>query len=457
LPQYNIKLESLMKKSILAALLVTLSLSASDSLESWFEEGSLKGNIKYYYIETKKEQSDGSHSSAHANALGGTLNYTTGSWGGLKAGVTFMTTQGFALPSAVDSSVLGRNNGVRENDPQIAKDSFSVLGEASLSYSNEGFKTLYGRQVIQTPLVHAKEVRMLPSAVQGAFVEYRPDSSAITLGTSYLTHFKQRTSDTFTNMTKHALGENTQAITGSDEGEVLVANALYKGTKTEINLYDYYAEDFINALYFDAGFKNRLNSDWSYSAAAQYIHQTSIGTADERLADNASLTGGKRIGANAFGLKSAVMYKESSFALAFTKVLADDDRHDALVLPWDGTPLYTNMITSNNLFQSNYGKALSADSVYIGGSAGIKAAFTQAYDFSGIKGFKSILSYLYIDNERFADNQRDINAVISYALGNFTLDLKGMWVRHNTSASADGIITQDKRLSQYRVIANYKF
>ena len=103
------------------------SMQAADSLQQWFDEGKVKGDIRYYYIETKKDKADGSHSSAHANAIGGQLSYQTGSLNGLQSGVTFMTTNGFALPSSVDTSILGRDNGVRlENDVsgEIAQDSF---------------------------------------------------------------------------------------------------------------------------------------------------------------------------------------------------------------------------------------------------------------------------------------------------------------------------------------------
>jgi predicted porin len=169
------------------------------------------------------------------------------------------------------------------------------------------------------------------------------------------------------------------------------------------------------------------------------------------------LTDGNKISSNAFGFKFGAGYDESKFDFAFTKVLPDSDRHDSLVLPWDGTPLYSNMITSNDLFQSNYGKALNADSIYIGGTAGLKLAYTQKYDFTGMKGFKTSLSYLNARNSQFANNQRDYNAVIAYGIGNFSLALKGIWVRHNTSQSTRGFISQIDKLTQYRVIANLKF
>jgi len=370
-----------------------------------------------------------------------------------------MTTNGFALPSSVDTSTLGRDNGVRrEGDASgdIAQDSFSVLGEAFVKYNYKDLNLLYGRQVIKTPLIHAKDVRMLPSAVQGGFVDYQIDK--VSLGASYLTHFKQRTSDQFTNIVEHALGDNTRLVTGSDEGDVIVADLVYKSKKTTFKMYDYYAEDFLNSFYVDVDIKNTIDSGWTFNAGYQYIYQSSIGNADDYFATAGSLTDGKKINVNAVGLKFNASYKESDFGFAFSKVKSNNDKHDSLVMPWDGTPLYTNAITSNDLFQSNYGQSLTADSIYIGGSAGVKLGYTQKYDFTGYKGFKTSLAYLHIDNSKFDKNQDDYNLVLGYTIENFSLNLKGIWVRNNTTQKADGTINpQDDKLTQYRVIANYNF
>ncbi len=449
-----------MKKIVLNTLLLISSLQAADSLESWFKDGEINGNLRYYYIETQKDNPDGTHSSAHSNAIGGQLGYTTSELNGFKIGATFMTTLPFALPTTVDASTIGRDNGVRKAGSaggKIAQDGFSVIGEAFLEYKYEDLTTTFGRKVIKTPLIHAKDVRMIPSAVQGLFFDYEV-SSEINLGASYLTHFKQRTSDRFTNIIEHALGDNNKLITGSNSGEVVVLNALYDDKIINAKLYNYYADDFMNSIYAGIGFKNKIDEDISYKIDTQYIRQNSIGHADDYMKTAGSLTGGKKISSNAVGAKFGVDYKESGLVFAFSKVFRDSNKHDSLVTPWDGTPLFTNMITSNALFMSNYGKGLTSDSIYIGGSRGLKIAYTQKYDFTGVKGFKSSLSYLNVDNDRFLKSQEDFNAVVSYTKDKFSLALKGIWVNHNTSSKADGTInTQNDKLIQYRVIGNYKF
>lgn len=443
-----------MKLALGTCILLAASLQAADGIDSWFKEGSVHGNIKYYYIDTVKEGSPVT-SSQHSNSIGGQLGYVTGSLYGLKLGTTFMTTNPFALPdgtSNVDTSTIGRSNGIAGVD--AATNGFSVLGEAYAQYNRDNYDLWYGRKVIETPLIDAKDVRMLPSSVQGgmASVKIIPE---VQISVGYIDKFKQRTSSRFINIIENALGANTQAITGDSGGYVLPFSISYKGNGFSARVYDYYAPDFMNSVYADATFANKLDSDWSYSASVQAIAQQSVGNADS--AEARAIMGGK-INAQEVGAKLSVTYQESTLMAAYTHVAKHNGDHDSLVLPWDGTPLYTNMITSNDLFISDYGKGLESDTAYIGGTRGVKLGVSQKFDFTGIKGISAGLSYAHYDNSRFPHAQQDVNGELGYGIGNFSLALKGIWVHHNTSAKINNTLNaQNDNFTQYRVIANYKF
>lgn len=364
-----------------------------------------------------------------------------------------MSTNPFLLPNRVDTSIIGKDNGVRGGN---ATNSFSVLGEAYLAYQYQNIDFSFGRKVIKTPLINAKEVRMLPSAVEGAFLSYKVNNKS-TIGFTYLNNFKQRTSNVFTNIIEHVLGANTQAITGKINGSISIFHYKYKRDNVRFKAYDYYAQDFMNSLYLDTSYTTQVSTSQLH-LSAQYMHQNSIGNTNVNLAQAGSLTGGKKIKVNAFGLKVSTSLSDAKFMLAYSRVVKDATKHNSLVLPWDGTPLFTNMITSNNLFQSIYANGLKADSLYIGGSQGIKITYNQKFDFLGLEGVSMTLAYLNTSNSRFAKNQNDYNAVLGYKYNkNFSLAVKGIWVKNNTSADETGAITQLKQLSQYRVIANYKF
>ncbi|MEJ2467726.1 MAG: OprD family outer membrane porin [Campylobacterales bacterium] len=428
-------------------------LVADDSIGSWFADGKAYGNIKYYYIETDKE--NGTASSAHANSIGGQLGYETAEWYGLKAGATFMTTNPFALPNAVDTSIIGKDNGVRGGG---ATQGFSVLGEAYLQYTRDFFTLWYGRKKLDTPLINTKEVRMLPSTVQGAMADVTFGDLQIDAG--YLDRFKQRTSDEFVNIVEHALGPDTEAVTGHDAGYVIPMSVVYDNKALKLEAYDDYSPDFMNAFYLGAHYRHTFaGSGAKLCVGAQYITQQSIGNADDNLAEATSITGGERLDSSAFGFKASVSHYESTLYAGYSNVLRSKGKHDSLVLPWDGTPLFTNMITSNDLFQSLYGSAFKADSAYIGGTEGVKLAYTQGFDFTGLKGFKATVAWAQFSNSRpgFDEDQQDINAVLGYKRGAFSLAFKGIWVNNNTGADKDGTVSQLDTLTQYRVIANYAF
>ena len=326
------------------------------------------------------------------------------------------------------------------------------------NYNYNNFNINYGRQVFKTPLIDAKVVRMLPSAVQGSRLSYALNDTNIVFGAAYLSDFKQRTSNKFINIVEHALGSKTKAITGSNSGDLYMFNLLYKNNNFSASMYDYYAQDFLNSLYGNIGYKGTVSS-YVYHLGLEGIMQRSIGNADQNLAQIGSVTGAKKINVESLSMKGDIQYNESKFMLGYTYVSKDNISHDSLVLPWDGTPLYTNMITSNDLFISNYGKGLNADSIYIGGTQSFKVAYTQGYDFTGVKGFKTNFSYMIADNNKFIKGkQKDFNVVLSYKYDtHLSIALKGIFVKNNTSASANGTISQLDDFQQYRVIANYKF
>lgn len=459
-----------MKKAIILSGMLAASLYGADSLATAFSEGKTHGNIRYYFIETNKENSStGLDSSAYANSIGGQLGYTTDRLYGFKLGATFMTTNPFALPDSVDTSIIGRDNAVQQGLPAgdpVAQEGFSVLGEAYLDYQYRGVDVWYGRKTITTPLVNAKEVRMLPSTVEGGDLSYSFENG-VKIGGGYLDKFKQRTSSRFVNIVEHALGANTETITGHKTGNVLPVYLEWHDAHHVARLYNYYSKDFMNTSYFDSAHKYQINDNYSWTAGLQGMYQRGIGHSVGAMESDTAAYGGK-INSRFFGLKAGANYSESSFLVAYTKVLGSrSNEHNSLVMPWDGTPLFTDMITSNDLFTSNYGKGLTSSGGYIAGTSGFKAGYTQTYDFTDVKGLKSVLSYAYYDNSNFSDAQQDINLVLAYGIGKFDLALKGIWVSNdagNSAADADikageagASISQIDKLTQYRVIANYKF
>lgn len=420
----------------------------ADSFPSWLKEGSITGNIRYYYIETNKKSITGEHSSAYGHSVGGQLKYVTALWNGWQLGTTVMTTQPFALPEHVESSSIGQDNGFIGDDPS---DGFTILGEAYADYRNESFHGWYGRRAINTPMIGAKDVRMLPSTVQGAQGElFISDRTSISVG--YMDRFKQRSSDRFTNILKHALGADTQVITGKEEGYAIPVTLTYKAFPLILNFYNLYVPDFLNTGYTDIEYKGD-----SYTLSAQGVMQNSVGNADDNLAQATSVTKGKIIKASGIGMRAEINYKESSFDFVYRNIFRHGSDYDSIITPWDGTLLYAYSSTTNNLGQSFYGNALTAGGAYVGGTKGYKIGYTQNYDFLQLTGFSTHLACAIYTNPRYRDDQLDIKAIIRYKIGDWSLEAKGIWIDNDTFTLKDGSVNQVDWLNQYHVIVNYVF
>ena len=292
-----------MKSVVFLLIFFVTLLHTSQKLPDFLSNGELSAKIKYYYIETNKKFESHEVTSSHSHAVGMQINYITPQIYNIKLHSTLMTTQGFLLPKSVESSTLAQDNGRRGYNPTK---SFGVIAEFNLNYEDDNVNVWYGRKVITTPMIGAKEVRMLPSSVYGtSSTFFVNDTTAVTL--SYIESFKQRPSNDFINIVKHALGEDTQSIIGKDEQSVVLVDILHVDDIYTLHLNNLYSENFINSAYLELRYKNDF-----YTLEGQVVSQKSIGNADKNLDKVDSVTKGNKINSNAIGIRSIYTYKESS-------------------------------------------------------------------------------------------------------------------------------------------------
>ena len=408
----------------------------------------ISGNIKYYYIETNKNFINKKSKSAHSNAIGAQIKYRTNILNNLHLNATLMTTQPFLLTNKVESSTIGQDNGFMNKNHA---DNFSILGEAYIEYHDSSFNSWIGRKVITTPMIGAKDVRMLPSSIQG-FNGTMQINEEVEFSISYIDHFKQRSSKDFTNIITHALGSDTESIIGNSYGYTISLSLDYRKEYLDIKLYNLYASNFFNTLYSDISFKKDF-----YSISAQVVYQSSIGNAEHNLAKTSSITKGKKINSAGIGIQGILKKDESTFELVYRNIFTDNSSYDSIITPWDGTLLYAYSSTTNNLGQSLYGNGLTSGGAYVGGTQGVKIGYTQKYNFIGLNNFKTHLAYARYSNSRYRENQDDLKAIIQYNSNNFMIQLKGIWIDNDTYTYKDGTVNQLDFLTQYHVIVNYKF
>ena len=422
-------------KIILAALfLSTLSVQAKENF-------SVDGKFKAYNIGTYKQSGDTITLDSNALSVGGQLGITTVDYSGWYSKVNFMTTNGIAVnddPNHIDGSVLANDVKVVSGVASDKGNSISVLGEVYLGFDNKIVDLKVGRQKYDSPLAAQKEVRMLPSTFSGLNAHYKIGGHV--LGIAYFDKFKQRTSDGFYNILEHALGLNTFAYTGEIKGSLMVASLE---VNEKLRLYNYQINNFINSTYLD--YKSECKG---FKWAVQAIYQTSIGNFDTALKQGLvnATTYQEGLNSSEIGAKVSFGSKINDFTLATTYTGSKSGAYSNLVAPFDGTPLFSDTITGNNLFKSQYGQALNADSGYTADTLSFKAAYKHVHS----KTVKSYLALARFDQGSSDVAQTDINAVLSWKTHGWDLAAKAIYVLDNAHNDGD-------KLQQYRLIATYKF
>ena len=426
---------------------LALFLSLSSSLlaaDATKKEITLDGYVESYYIHTLRQNSS-NNIDAYSQTVGLELVATTPSWHGLYAEAAMMSDNGIFInddPSRVDASNLANDVAAVTGNASDKRQNIAALGEAFLGYKHQHYDLKAGRFLYDTPWANQKRVRLVPTTFSGATFTYKRDS--FTLGFDYIGSIKQRTNNSFYNILEHALGVATLTNTGRSKADMMVTHmSIGEGMR----LYNYHIEDFLNTSYFD--YKRTISG---YDFALQAIYQTSVGYFDTAIENGTALdASGSNINKSeglksaVFGLKVAKGFGKHKITLASTYNDYSANAYSHFIAPFDGTPLFTDTITGNNLFKSLYGKALAADAGYKAGVLALKGA----YGYQITEKLKTVLSAARYDNGAAA-SQTDINAVIAYKLQGWTLAAKGIWVFDEDQNAG-------QTFQQYRLIANYPF
>ncbi|KIM09191.1 MAG: hypothetical protein KU28_00675 [Sulfurovum sp. PC08-66] len=346
--------------------------------------------------------------------------------------------------SHYDGSLVARDDAARTGVATDKATNFGVAGEAYVGYRDSTWDVRLGRQKIATPLAHHKEgARLLPSTFSGATLAYKNEAWGV--GTSYLDSFKQRTSSQFINILEHALGTQTAHYTGQTQGDMYIVDAHLSYENIALKAYQYFMPNFISMLYAQGDM--RLGDAL---LQAQVLHENSVGVFDTNLR-NGTTIGGKSYtkGVDVLTLAGKATYAitpHTKASLAASANFAFADAYSNVMAFYDGTPLFTDTLTGNVLFSSNYGKALgTTDSSYKAGTLGANATLSHRWD----EHLSMQLVYAQY-RQNFSIAQHDINAVIDYTLGAWSVAAKAIWVVDNGQVAGDFF-------AQYRLISVYHF
>ena len=281
-------MNKLIKKSLIATLAIT-SIStytlAADSLVEAFSNGKVKGDIKSYYFDENYDSANASDNSIWVN--GGSLNYVTDSFMGLKLGTTFQT----AHVGSIDDDT--------SKQAKTMDGSGSVLSEAYLQYKYSNTELKGGRQFISLPLINGSGSRLIKESFEGYFLSNTDiPNTLVSLGK--VTKYQTRT-DSVTSQTNAASFSNTDVNAGDVGGfnKIGTDGAISLYIKNEsiknLTIQGHYVDfiDEVQDLYVDATYK--FGGDFKPFIAAQYYNSNY----DLSTVEDSSLHGYK-IGATFF-------------------------------------------------------------------------------------------------------------------------------------------------------------
>lgn len=241
--------------AVLAVSSLTTSAVASDSLADAFANGKFKGQIKSFYY-ARGFEDGGAKKDASIFVNGGSLNYVTDSFKGLKFGTTLQT-----------SHVTSED----DDTNAYAKDmnaSGSRLSEAYIQYNIGKTSFKAGRQFIRTPLIFGSPARMIEESFE-AYTMTNKDIANTKIFAGYITKFQART-DTET----EGPGKFDDKLVGIDgTWTAYVKSVPTPNLKLEAQYYDKSettegGNDGLSNMFLDAQYK--FKTDFKPFVAVQY-------------------------------------------------------------------------------------------------------------------------------------------------------------------------------------------
>jgi hypothetical protein len=420
--------------------------------------GEVFGQFRTFYVD--RTYLGGIENNRNTLSTGGYVGYKSPDFNGLTAVIAAYGVYGFDMH---DEEIDG--GGSASYDPSLTGrdgENYAFIGQAYLNYAFGNTNIKVGRQRLDTPLVGADDVRMLPNLFEAA-VASNTDIEDTTL---ILAHITRETTGTFSNI--YDDGTDLGFASGYGAGTTLAQSGDFKdmgvvalgaGTSTDgvtagaviyngidnltLQAWDYYAHDILNAVYLQAdyGWNCRLNENVKMTVSGQHINQSDVGDA---LAGN--------VDANYYGAKLAASSGALSGYIAYSTTDSDTDNtltgngNLGIITPWGGMPAFTQGMVARHQFFSE------TDSWKVAGT----------YKLNALLGAEVKASVFY--------TEFDIGATNSYANGTvWTATESGFDIQYQATKDLNlrfrGNFPNDFGYKndvpfdwdEYRLIVNYSF
>ena len=441
-----------MKKSVVLSVIASTMIMAGGDIapvepvvEAVQEEsvGTVSGQLRAFYID--RTYSGILENNRNSLAFGGWIGYDTAEWNGLSAGVKFYAVENAKIHDGPYTSA--------SYDPSLFGgefDNYGFIGEAYLNYKMGNTNLKVGRQKLNTPLAGADDARMLPNLFEAAVLSNTDiedttlilahitretvgtfgnvygnlptaEEEALALQSGYGLGYKEGTSGNFADMGVIALGA------GTDTDGVTAGAILYKGIEgLDLQAWNYYAHDILNAVYLQADYKLS-----SVKLSAQYINESEVGDA---LAGD--------VDSNYWAVKAGTSFGALSGYVAYSQTGdSSGSMNGGIITPWGGMPAFTQGMVTRHMFFAD--------------TDTWKVAVTYNFKEMTDLNFKATAYYVSFD----------VGDSNTYTNSAYTADESGFDIKYQATKALNlrfrGNFPTDFKpgldWSEYRLIANYNF
>ena len=202
------------------------------------------------------------------------------------------------------------------------KDSYAMLGEASLNFNYEDFEAHLGRQIFDSPHMDSDDLRMVPNRFEAYQLNYGVNEN-IDLGFAYVTKMSG-----WENGIDQSDFVDVGEAYGADNGDAYVAWATYEQDDLALQAWGYNLEDIVNIFYAEAIYGADFNDNVAWEVGLQYDHGSETGS--DKLGD---------IDADTWGVSAAITNQYFTVSAAHNRNNGDTGALASL----GGGPFFTSM------------------------------------------------------------------------------------------------------------------
>lgn len=289
-----------------SSLLMVQTAQANDDTEN-----ACGGYARAGFIETDVDN----NSKESAYAIGGEF--------GCKVDLNENINIQLGVSTSVDPGVnTGNNSSLHGDFFDEDKDSYAMLGEATLNFNYEDFEANLGRQIFDSPHMDSDDLRMVPNRFEAYQLNYGVNEN-IDLGFAYVTKMSG-----WENGIDQSDFVDVGEAYGADDGDAYVAWAAYEQDGLALQAWGYNLEDIANIFYAEAIYGADFNDNVSWEVGLQYDHGSETGS--DKLGD---------IDADTWGATAAITNQYFTISAAYNR---NSGGHGALS-SLGGGPFFTSM------------------------------------------------------------------------------------------------------------------